>query len=146
LVVGSCVHQGRRAIRTAVRLAIVFRLSVQALTTSSNPKECRDGARPIVSLLSDALHIRIHHHPDERLEVRLGLPAELCFRFGRISEYQIDLSWTEERRVDDNIVAVVEANVTEGNLTHVSDSRVSTRSDHVIVRLWLLEHEPHGLD
>src|SRR5206468_11793378 len=91
--------------------------------------------KPVVSLLGDAFHIRIHHHADQRLEVRLGLPAKLCFCFGGISEDQIDLCGAEERRVDDNIVAVVEANVTKGNLTHVSDSCVSTCSDHVIVRL-----------
>ena len=48
--------------------------------------------------------------------------------------------------VDDHVLLVVQADVGEGDLTHVTHGGGDAGGDHVVIGVVLLQHEPHGLD
>ena len=83
---------------------------------------------------------------DELGHPRLGLPAQHRLGLGGISAKHVNFSGTEKRGVDDYEFLVVEPDVFEGDLAHVAHGCRHTRCNHVVVRLVLLEHEPHRFD
>ena len=89
--------------------------------------------------------VGVDHHHDEPLEVDLRIPAQDLSRLGRVADQEIDLGRAHERRVD-TTYASVEAHVVEGDLDETLHRVGLARGDDVVVRLVLLEHEPHRLD
>jgi len=57
----------------------------------------------------------------------------------------VDLGGPLELGVDHHVLLPVQSGVVEGELHQVLDGMACARRHHVVVGLFLLEHEPHGL-
>src|SRR5262245_21052029 len=89
--------------------------------------------------------IGVDHQSDELGEPHLERPAELLPGLGRVAEEEVDLRRTVQGRIGGDVLAPVEARVGERELHQLLDRVGLSRGHHVVVRLFLLEHEPHRL-
>ena len=62
---------------------------------------------------SNALHVRIHHHLDQLLEIDLRFPSEHALRLRRIADEVIDFRRPEELRIDPDVLLPVESDAAE---------------------------------
>ena len=62
------------------------------------------------------LQVRVDHQPDQLLEVRLRLPAQLALGLRRVAHEQVHLGGALEGVVDAHVRLPVEADVVEGDL------------------------------
>src|SRR5262245_15017389 len=92
----------------------------------------------------ESLEIGIDHHVDEAAEIDFGFPAERRFRLGRVADQEIDFRRANEGGINDDILLPIEPDVTEGYLDEFTHGMRRTRRDDIIVRLFLLQHHPHG--
>ena len=72
-------------------------------------------------ILFVGLEVRINHHGDELFEADFGLPTELGGCLGWITDQQIDFGRAIEALVDNDIVLVVEADMTKGYFAEAPD-------------------------
>ena len=104
------------------------------------------GASSINRLAWDAvaeqLEVRVDHQADHLLEARTGPPAKLLTSLRRVPDQVLDLGRAQEGT--DHVRAGIEAYVLEGH-HQPADAVGLARRDDVVVRLVLLEHQPHGL-
>src|SRR5579872_7289198 len=56
----------------------------------------------------------------------------------------IDVGWAQEGRIKPNVLARIEAGVSEGRVDKIACRVTDSHSDDVIPRLRILKHEPHG--
>ncbi len=64
---------------------------------------------------------------------------------GGVAQQHLDLRRPEQRRVDDQVVVHLQADMLERDLAHVPHRRGPAGRDHVVVRAILLQHQPHRL-
>src|SRR5712691_2596285 len=90
--------------------------------------------------------VGVDHQADQLGESELGRPSQFLSRLRGVTLEEVDLRRTPKARVDDDVPLPVEARVPERQLDELLHRVGLARGDHVIVRVLLLEHEPHGLD
>jgi hypothetical protein len=86
------------------------------------------------------------HDPDELGKGRPGLPAEPLAGLRGVAAQLVDLGRAEIAGVDLDVVLPVEPDEPEGLLDELPDRVHLARGHDVVVRLGLLEHQPHRLD
>ncbi len=91
-------------------------------------------------------HVGVDHDFDEFREADLGFPIELFFGLGRVADEEIDLGGAFVAGVVFDVIFPVEANAGEGVFDEFLNGVGLVRGDDIVVRLVLLEHEPHGFD
>src|SRR5437588_12473187 len=75
-----------------------------------------------LSARRERLEVCAGHQPDQFLEARLGLPAEVPARLGRVSDQVVDLGGPHERWVDSHVLLeVAEPGLVEGDLAAFAD-------------------------
>ena len=106
--------------------------------------------------------VRIHHHVDKPLKIDLRLPAQVRFRLGRVPQEEVHLRRAEVSRVDfdDDLAGPgidslllhaftlpLQRHVQPGeDLLRELPDRMSLAGRYdIVLRLRLLEHQPHGL-
>ena len=62
--------------------------------------------RAYALLLLKRLVVRFDHHADELFKAGLWFPAQDLFGLGSIADEQVDLGWTVELGVDDDVLFV----------------------------------------
>src|SRR5262245_47996318 len=65
--------------------------------------------RRVVAAVAEAFEVGVDHHLDHLLKADLGLPTQVGLGAGRIAQEPVDLGGTEEGRIDDDVVVVVES-------------------------------------
>src|SRR5918996_1760094 len=95
---------------------------------------------------AEEVEIGIDHQTNHLLEACARLPAELLARLARVADQVLHLRGAEEARVDPDVLVGIEPDVLEGDPHEVADRVGLACGDHEVVRLVLLEHQPHGLD
>src|ERR1700686_2737391 len=90
-----------------------------------------------------AIEVGAYHHLDEFLEARLRLPTEHTPDLRRVADQMVDLCRPVEVWVDDDVVFPNEVDGVEGQFAEISHLVRSARRDHVVVRRFLLQHQPH---
>src|SRR5918999_704890 len=95
---------------------------------------------------SGAVEIGIDHPKDHLLEAGARLPSQLLAGFAGVADQVLDLCGTQEAGVDSDVFLRVEPDMVEGDPHQVANRMGLARGDHEVVRLVVLEHEPHGLD
>src|SRR5207237_1991373 len=85
-------------------------------------------------------------HLDQLPEADTGLPAELRPRPRRVADKVVDLGWAQELRIDRDVALGVEPDVPEGGADELLHRVRVSRGDDEVLRLLLLEHQPHRLD
>ena len=75
-----------------------------------------------------------------------GFQPSRSLRLGRIADQQVDFGGPEELLVDDDVVLPVQAHLVEGDLAQLPHRVGLAGGDDVVVRLVLLQHQPHGPD
>src|SRR5438128_718658 len=83
------------------------------------------------------------HHFGQRFERDLRLPTQDAARLAGITEEQIDLGRAEVARVDLHVALPVELEQAEHLVEEFADAVGFAGGDDEVVRLGLLEHEPH---
>ncbi len=92
------------------------------------------------------LHVGFDHHPSQRFERHLRLPAERLPCLGWITEQQIDFGRAEVSFVDFDELFPVELERAKYLIQKFANAMRFTGGDDVIIRLGLLKHQPHRLD
>src|SRR5437764_11138602 len=119
-------------------------------SSCQEPCETRGVSVSAGLLLWDAageqLEVRVDHQPDELIEAGARLPAELLLRLRVVADQVIDLGRPVEGRVGAHVVVGVQPDLVERDIDEVAHAVRLTGRDHVVLRLALLEHEPHRLD
>src|SRR4051812_43451310 len=92
------------------------------------------------------LEIGVNHHVNESLEVDRWRPTEMipCLRW--VSGEQVDFGRTEMARIRLHEFAIVQAGVTKRRFTEITHGERLPGTDHIVVRLVLLQHPPHSVD
>ena len=90
------------------------------------------------------IQVRPDHHLNQRLEIDLWRPAQVTLGPAGVGHQGVRLGGTEEGRVDDHMLAVVQVDGGEGRLAQVAHAVQLAGADHVVFGLLSLEHEPHG--
>ena len=88
----------------------------------------------------------LEHLADHFREADFGTPAETYPGLAGIAAEVGDLGRTEVGLIDLDIVLPLEPDESEGEFNQLPDAPLHTGGDHIVVRLLLLEHQPHGLD
>src|SRR5271167_3172346 len=88
----------------------------------------------------------LHHHLHQLSEGYPWRPAENVAGLGRIAAQFIDLCRPEIAAIDLDVALPVEASRREGELHEIANAVRLTCGDDVVVRLLLLQHQPHRLD
>src|SRR5207247_2532611 len=76
-------------------------------------------------------------------EVYRRLPSKLSARLRAVADEMLHLGRPNQARVEPNVLAPIEARVTEGDLYEIADGVADAGRDYVVVSSFLLEHEPH---
>ena len=122
----------RAAPRAARRSGVEVSNSGTAMRAQRGASSSRSGAR---------------HQPDQLLEARLRLPAEVALGLGRVADQVVDLGRAHERGVDrDVLLEVAEAGLVEGDLAALAHRVRLAGRDHVVLGVVALEHQPHRFD
>src|SRR6266487_6775719 len=117
---------------------------------------------PADTLVSDRDHVRFHHFYDQSVKACLMLPAEFSSRLARITKKSIDFGRAEIARIDLNehptgrlLEAFLldgapapgdrPADMSESLFDEFAHRMCFTSCKHVVVRLVLLEDQPHPL-
>src|SRR6266508_215313 len=100
----------------------------------------------LLTLTSKQRDIRLDHHPHQVLERCLRLPAQHLMRPAWVANQQIDLGWSHEALVQNDMVPIVQPNMAERQLAEPPHRLSLPSCDDKIARLILLEHQPHRLD
>jgi hypothetical protein len=74
---------------------------------------------------ADRRQVGIHHHLHQAFEIYPWRPAQRAPGFSRIGQEQIDLGGAVELRIDDHMLAPVQAEVSEALSTNSSTVGVS---------------------
>src|SRR5918992_2721439 len=94
----------------------------------------------------EELEVCIDHQTDHLFKACARLPTELLPRLGGVADQMLDLGRTQEAGIDPHVPIGIQPDVVEGD-PHELANRVRLAGGYdVVVRLVLLEHEPHGLD
>src|SRR5712692_3548217 len=93
-----------------------------------------------------AIEIGIDHHRDQPGEIDGRFPSELAARFGAVADEMLDLSRTNQPRIEPDVLPPVEADMAEGDLDELANRMRDAGGDDEIVRLSLLQHQPHRPD
>ena len=88
----------------------------------------------------------IDHHAGQFFHTGGGFPAELILCFCGIAKELLHLGWSEVPGINLNKVGVVQADMFEGQFAETTNGNHFSSRNHVIVRLILLQHPPHGFD
>src|SRR4051794_3537463 len=96
-------------------------------------------------LVLEELDVVLDHDPDEVLELRLGLPAELLLGLARVAVQRVDLRRPQVPRIELDVLLPVHVEVRGGLGQEVAHAVRLARRDDVVVGLVLLEHQPHRL-
>ncbi len=99
-----------------------------------------------VGRMLEPFEVSVDHHRDELREGRAGLPTEASPGEGGVGDQVVDLGRAEEGRVEADVPLGIEARVAERRFDEVAHRVRLAGGDHVVVRLGLLEHQPHRLD
>ena len=91
------------------------------------------------------LEIRIHHHRGQGADVGLGFPAQQLAALAGVAFQVIHLGGPEVAGIDLHILLPVQIQAAEGEAQEIADADALAGGHHVVVRLLLLEHAPHGL-
>src|ERR1700694_351811 len=138
-----------RALSAAVRaaLVIVIYVAVDAGVWARARLIARGQLAQVLGGV-DALELEVmfEHLVDQLGESRLRLPAQRSFRFGRVAAQLVDLGRAQISLVTHHVLVPVEAGGPKGGLHELAHRAHVACRDHVIVRLVLLEHQPHSLD
>src|ERR671914_187270 len=94
----------------------------------------------------EEVEIGIDHQTNHLLKACARRPAELLTRLARVADQMLHLCGAEEARVDPDVVFGVEPHLVERDLHELANRVSLAGGDHEVVRLVLLQHEPHGLD
>src|SRR6187455_2059543 len=93
---------------------------------------------------AQAFEVRVDEQAYEPLEAERRLPAQPRARLRGIADQVVELGGaTDERLVDVDVLLPVEPDVPERELDELADTVRNAGRDHVVVRLLLLEHQPH---
>jgi len=103
-------------------------------------------AKIVLTSPLDAFDIGFNHFRHQRFETGLRLPAEFASSFRRIAEQDVDVGRPHEARVDRDVFLHVQADELESQLAKIPHAGATAGRDDVVVRLRLLQHQPHGLD
>ena len=90
--------------------------------------------------------VGINHHLAEFAERNFRLPAELVSRFARVTTKRVDFRRSEETRVLLDVFSPIQAEVAENFVEKLANRVRLTGGDDEVVRLSLLQHQPHGFD
>lgn len=90
--------------------------------------------------------IMVDHHPREFLDGGSWLPVEDALRLRHVAKKLFDFCGPEIARINLNEVAIVEANQAESDFAELTDGNHLSGGDDVIIRIRLLQHEPHRFD
>ena len=90
--------------------------------------------------------VGVNHHLDQRFERHRRLPAQFGAGAGRIGDQQVDFGRPIELRVDDHVLAPVEADVRERHFHQLLHRVGLAGADDVVLRRVLLQHAPHRVD
>src|SRR5262249_26510868 len=113
------------------------------VTDFSRASSCASES-PMVCRLFELGHIGVNHESDKLLEADLRLPANkpACFRW--ICQQKVYLRRAEELWIYGHMTAPVESDMIEGDLHKLLHTVSLSCSNDVIVRFFLLQHQPHG--
>ena len=88
----------------------------------------------------------LQHQANEVPECCTGLPAERRRRLRWVPTELVDLGRAEVLLVDPDEALPVQSHEAERHVAELADRMRLTGRDHVVVRIFLLEHQPHRLD
>src|SRR5919106_2167305 len=88
----------------------------------------------------------IDHQTDHLFKACARLPTELLPRLGGVADQMLDLGRTQEAGIDPDVPIGIQPDVVEGDPHELANRVRLAGGDHEVIRLVLLEHEPHGLD
>ena len=91
-----------------------------------------------------SLQVRIDHHAYKIPEFDSGTPTELLPGLRSVAQKNVNLRGSVIARIDFNILLPVEIHIAKCFAEKVSHGICLAGRDDVIVRLVLLQHEPHG--
>ena len=90
------------------------------------------------------LEVRARHQPDQLLEARLRLPAQVALGLRCVADQVVDLGRAHERRVDRDVaLEVAQPGLVEGDLAALAHRVGLPGRDHVVLGDVALEHQPH---
>src|SRR5262249_18018887 len=96
-----------------------------------------------VDQLGQGGNIGIYHESRQLLKADFRPPAQLALRLGGPCKKHIDFRWSVKLGVDDHIAAPIEMHALESDLDELLNAVRLAGTDHIVVWLLLLEHEPH---
>src|ERR1017187_5187007 len=91
-------------------------------------------------------NVRFRHDAHELRKFRLRCPAKFLLRFCRVADQQIDLGRPVIMRIDLYIFFPFQSGVAKREIEKLADGMRFAGCDDVVVRFFLLQHEPHGFD
>src|SRR5712692_7324623 len=91
---------------------------------------------------SHRLHIGIHHDGHKLTESDLRLPIQLLSGFCRIDHQTLDLQGTQVAWRYLDVLLPIHAGVTKGFGDEFADRMSLSRAYDVVIRIWLLQHQP----
>src|SRR5579875_4026864 len=100
--------------------------------------------RPRLDSRAQGGDVSVHHHMHHLLERHTRLPAQLAPRFGGIGQQHVHLGRTIETRINDHMPPPIQTGAIESQTHKLLDTMRLAGADDVIVRLILLQHQPHG--
>jgi hypothetical protein len=94
----------------------------------------------------EQFHIRINHQFREVHKLRFRFPAQFLFGFAVVANQEINFGRPVISRIDFDMLFPIKTGMLECNIEKLADGVRFIGRDHIIVRLILLQHHPHGLD
>src|SRR5690606_25573667 len=97
-------------------------------------------------LLAYPAQVSFNHHGNEFSEAGLCTPAQLALCLGGVAQQDIHLGRSEITRIYHYMVLIVQADLFEGQRTHIPDRGGLACGYYIVIGLILLQHQPHGFD
>jgi hypothetical protein len=93
-----------------------------------------------------SLQIRLDHLRDKVFKRYRRLPFEMQPRLASVALQEVHLGRSLQLVARHHMIAIIEAGIGKRQLTKISHAGRPTSRHNVIVRLLLLEHQPHRTD
>ena len=100
----------------------------------------------MISRLLQPGQVSVGHDADQLLEGHRRLPTEQTFGLAGLAHQQIHLCRAVELGINHHVLFPIQPYVIERDLAKLADRVGFTGRDQVVIRVILLEHQPHGMD